>query len=388
MSLPILSQALAVSRLSLAGTLERPGPSLVIVLGIACVVAVLLSVLSVASGLSRAYVSGADPRNAIVLAAESVDEGGSSIARDTCEALLAAPGISRDDEGRAIVDCELLLALPPAKGFAEGTLFLRGVGAEASSVRPQFKIVDGRNFQTGMREIIVGVGAASVFGLKVGDAVILPDGAWQIVGAFSSGGGTLETELVSDAATVMASSRSDHFNSAIVRLEAPAAFVGFEDWIAANPSLPVFTRRQEDYYRNSAAPFMGFFTSLAYFVGAVLAIGAFFGSLNVMLGTVRARTREIVTLRVLGFHPLPIGLSVLIEAMVLSLIGAFIGSGCAWLLFSGKQSLMVHTVFRLSVTPYYFLVGIGWALAISLAGALPPALRAVGMPITKGMRES
>ena len=127
-------------------------------------------------------------------------------------------------------------------------------------------------------------------------------------------------------------------------------------------------------------------SSSAPVFGTILAIGALFGSLNVMYGTVRARTREIITLRVLGFAALPIALSVIVEATLLSLVGASIGAGSAWLLFNGKQSLVVHTVFELSVTPYFVAIGFAWALAISLTGALLPALRAVRMPVTEGMR--
>jgi len=280
------------------------------------------------------------------------------------------------------------MLLPPTEGFAEGTLLLRGVGAEALSLRPNFKIVAGRLFHAGLHELVVGVGAQNMFGLKVGDSVILPDGEWPIVGAFSSGGGILESDLVSDAATVMASARSDAFNSALVRLETPSAFDAFEHWVMDNPALTVTAERQVDFYAYSAAPFMAFFTSLAFFVATVLAIGALFGSLNVMYGTVRARTREIVTLRVFGFGALPIALSVVIEAMLLSLVGASIGVGCAVLLFNGKQSLAVHTVFELSVTPYFVAIGFAWALAISLAGSLLPALRAVRIPVTEGLRET
>jgi putative ABC transport system permease protein len=388
MSVSALTQSLAVSRLSLAGLRNRPGSSLVIVLGVACVVGVLLSVLSVAAGLSHAYENAADPNNAIILATEAVGEGGSSISRDTCATLLGAPGVAKGPDGRAVVDCEALMSLPPTEGFAEGTLLLRGVGAEALSLRPNFKIVAGRLFHPGLHELVVGVGAQNMFGVKVGDSVILPDGEWPIVGAFSSGGGILESDLVSDAATVMASARSENFNSALVRLETPGAFDEFEHWVMDNPALTVTAERQVDFYAQSAAPFMAFFTSLAFFVGAVLAIGALFGSLNVMYGTVRARTREIVTLRVFGFGALPIALSVVIEAMLLSLVGASIGVGCAVLLFNGKQSLAVHTVFELSVTPYFVAIGFAWALAISLAGSLLPALRAVRIPVTEGLRET
>ena len=227
-----------------------------------------------------------------------------------------------------------------------------------------------------------------MFSLKVGDTVILPDGEWPIVGAFSSGGGILESELVSDAATVMASTRNDNFSSVLVRLKTPSAFNEFERWITDNPALTVTAERQAEFYVRTGGPFISFFTSLAFLVATVLAIGALFGSLNITYGMVRARTREIVTLRTFGFGSLPIALSVVIEAVLLALIGASIGVACAILLFNGKQSLVVNTVFQLSVPTSFVAIGFEWALAISLIGSLLPALRAVRIPVTEGLRET
>jgi putative ABC transport system permease protein len=384
----LFNQSVAVSRLSFAALGSRSGSSLVIILGIACVVGVMLSVLSVAAGLAQASRSNTDPRNAIVLATEAFAESTSGISRDTCSTLLQAPGVAKGPDGHAVLDCEVLVSLTPPKGFAFGMLFLRGVGAEAWPLRREFKIVTGRLFRPGLHELIVGTGARKIFGLKVGGTVIMPDGEWPIVGAFSSGGGVLESEVVSDAATVMSSTRANNFNSALVRLETPDAFNVFDRWARENPALAVTAERQVDFYLRTTAAFTTFFTSLAFFIAAILASGALFGSLNVMYGRVRARTREIITLRIFGFAALPIALSVVIEAVVLSLAGASVGTACAWLLFNGKHSIVVHTVFALSVSPRLVAIGFAWALAISLVGSLLPALRAIRLPITEGLREA
>jgi len=369
------------------GLASRPGSALVVVLGVACVVGVMLSVLSVTAGLVRASRSGADSRNAIVLATEALGEGASSISRDTCSTLLQAPGVAHGPDGRAIVDCEVLQGLAP-RGFAWGMLFVRGVGDHAWPLHSDFKIVTGRLFRPGIHELAVGVGALAIFNLKVGDTVILPDGEWPIVGAFSSGGGVLESQLLADAATLTASTRANSFNSVLVRLESPDAFEAFERWIEHNPGLAVTAERQAQFYLRSVASFTRFFSSLAFFIATILAIGALFGSLNVMYGRVRARTREIITLRIFGFGALPIALSVLLEAILLSLVGASIGAVCAWLLFNGRHSVVVNTTFQLSVTPHFVVVGFAWAITIGLVGSLLPALRAVRLPITAGLRET
>ena len=143
---------------------------------------------------------------------------------------------------------------------------------------------------------------------------------------------------------------------------------------------------QAEFYRRSVGPWADFFSSLAFFIATILAIGALFGALNVLYGRVRARTQEIVTLRILGFGAVPIALSVLVEALLLALLGALIGMACAWLLVSGKRSIVVSTTFQFSLSPHFVLVGFTWAVVIALAGSILPALRAVRLPITAGMR--
>ena len=381
----VLSETVVVSRVSLASLRSRAGSSFVIVIAMACVVGVLVSVMSVASGLLRASRNGADPQNVIVLEEESINESG-SISREVSAVIVQAPGIAKGSDGRPLADAEVLINLPPSEGFAQGTLFLRGIGAAGLSLRPQLRIVSGRLFRPGLRELIVGVGAMGMFGLKVGDVVILPDGEWPIVGAFSNGGGVLESELVSDANTVMTSTRAETFNSVLVRLTNPTDFDVFKRWVTANPSLNLSVERQTDFYIRTAVPFMSFFSAIARFVAIILAIGALFGTLHIMYSSVSARTREIGTLRALGYNALPVAISIIVEAVLLSLAGALIGASIAWLLFNGKRDLVTHTVFELAVTPQLVYLGIMWALVIGLIGAMLPAVRAGRLPIADAIR--
>jgi len=367
------------------GLASHPGSALVVVFGVACVVGVMLSVLSIVAGLQLAARSGTDPRNAIVLATDAIGEGSSGVTRDTCSTLLQAPGVAHGPDGRAILDCEVLQSLMP-DGFGGGMLYIRGVGDRAWGLYPDFKITSGHAFRPGIHELIVGAGARAIFNLKVGDTVIMPDGEWPIVGSFTSGGGMLESQLLADGATLSASARVDNFSSVLVQLEKPASFAAFAHWITENPALAVTAEPQAEFYRRSVGPWAGFFTSLAFFIATILAIGALFGSLNVLYGRVRARTREIVTLRILGFGAVPIALSVLVEALLLALLGALIGMACAWLLVSGKRSIVVSTTFQFALSPHFVLVGFTWAVVIALAGSILPALRAVRLPITAGMR--
>jgi len=265
-------------------------------------------------------------------------------------------------------------------------LYVRGVGDRASGLYPDFKITSGHAFRPGIHELMVGAGAQAIFKLKVGDTVIMPDGEWPIVGSFSSGGGMLESQLLADGATLSASTRGDHFNSVLVQLEKPDRFDAFSGWIAGNPALAVAAEPQVEFYRRSVGGWVDFYTSLAFFIASILALGALLGSINVLYGRVRARTQEIVTLRIFGFGAAPIAVSVLVEALLLALLGALIGIACAWLLVNGKRSIVVSTTFQFSLSAHFVLVGFAWAAVIALAGSILPALRAVRLPITAGLR--
>ncbi len=381
----LLAQSVAVARINVMGLSSRPGSALVVVLGVACVVGVMLSVLSIVAGLQLAARSGTDPRNAIVLATDALGEGGSSVSRDACSTLLQAPGIAHGPDGRAILDCEILQSLMP-EGFGGGMLYIRGVGSRAWGLYPDFKITSGHAFRPGIHELIVGAGARAIFNLKVGDTVIMPDGEWPIVGSFSSGGGLLESQLLADGATLSASTRVDNFSSVLVQLEKAEGYAAFSRWITENPALAVAACPQAEFYRRAVGPWVGFFSSLAFFIATILAIGALLGSVNVLYGRVRARTQEIVTLRIFGFGAVPIAVSVLVEALLLALLGALIGMACAWLLVNGRRSIVVSTTFQFSLSAHFVLVGFAWAVAIALAGSILPALRAVRLPIAAGLR--
>ncbi len=308
----LISQMLVVARLSLLTLPLRKGPSLVIVICMACAVGVLLSALSVTTGLLHASEVAGSPGRAIVFSNDAYPgpggraEEGSHISQGELAILLNAPGVARYPDGKPIVEGEALALLPPVEGFAFGTLFVRGAGANSIAMRPDFKLTSGRLFQPGLHEIIVGIGAEQVFGLKVGDRVIMPDGEWPIVGAFSTGGGIMEGELLGDAATVMSAiKRTTNFSSVLVDLENPAAFDAFKNWLTSNPALSLTAERQSDYYRRVARRYSGFFTAVAYVIGVIMALGALFGSVKILHATVDSRAREIATLRAIGYDAFP-----------------------------------------------------------------------------------
>jgi putative ABC transport system permease protein len=389
----LLAQILVVTRLSLLTLPQRKGSALVIVVCMACVVGVLLSVLSVTVGLLHAYEVAGSPQRAIVFSRDALSFGGqseesSSIPPDALATLVGAPGIARDEHGEPMIEAEVLASLPPTEGFANGSLFVRGVGARGFSMRPEFKLVSGRLFQPGIHEMIVGSGARKAFGLKVGDRVIMPDGEWPIVGEFSTGGGINESELMGDQAPVMSIKRGTNVGSVLIDLQSPGAFDAFASWVTNNPALMLSVERQSEYYRRLAWKSSAFFTAVAYLSGVVMALGALFGAVKILHTAVDLRTREIATLSAIGYDPVPIAVSVVVEGMFLSLLGALAGALFAWILLDGRLETIWNAVFALTVSPGLIALGVAWALALALVGGIFPAIRGARLPVAQALRQA
>jgi len=380
-----LRQIAAVCLIGIGSLRERYGTALVVVVGMACVVGVLTSMLSLTAGLTRAYFRPEDATRAIVWAGHATFDQSRSLHPDAVDTILDAPGIARGPDGAPLADAEFLMRLLSMEGFAAGSLQLRGVGPAGLALRPAFRIVAGHLFRSGTRELVVGVGAARKLGLGVGREVRLRDGTWPIVGVFSCGGDIIESYLVGDALTVMAARRRAGFAQVIAQLVDARAYPEFQRWLTENPALSVSVERKTDYDLRIAGANTAFFTRMAYVIGAIMGLGALFGIVKIMYGAVRARTREIGTLRAIGFGATPVVMSVLAEAALLGAIGALLGSAIAWLIFDGRD-MWVWGAFKLRVSPALWLLGLKWALITSLLGGLFPALRAGGLPPSKALR--
>jgi len=381
----VITQTLVLTRLGLLGLLERKWSSLVLVGSVACVVGVLISMLSVTDGMLRAYRLGEDPQMAIVLGPDNATEWGHGIAASDIGTILDAPGIARGPDGHPLADPEVLLSVPPAGPYLIGGPVLRGIGTAGLAMHPRLIIVEGRQFHSGQHELTIGIAAARVFDLRVGDLIPLPGGTWPIVGSFTDGGSTLEGLFLADADTVLAAGRTTGYGSVLVKLVSPDAFDAFSQWVSTNPALKESAEPLTSYLQRGAHQFSAFFTALAYAVGSIMALGALFGTVKLMYAAVSVRTREIATLRAIGYEPLPVALSVLLETAVLALTGALIGSTVAWLLFDGKLTIQARNVFVLSVSGNLFALGVAWALVLAVLGALPPAMRAARCSVSDAL---
>ncbi len=303
-----ISQVISVSLFNVRTVHKRLGSSLTAVLGIAGVVAVMVAVLSIAQGIQRAMESSSAPENVIVLRSGATAEMMSGLGGDDVRFISEAPGIARNEDG-AIASAELFVIIDVKKQSTgtDANVPLRGVTRAAPAVHQEFSIVEGRMFEWGLNELVVGVGASREFrGLKVGDSIEVANEQWPVVGLFESGGGVSEAEIWVDAAVLQtAYRRGNSYQSVYAKLESPDGFQDFKDALTADPRLNVRPMREEDYYAEQSELLYNVVTGLGKLIAVIMGIGAIFGALNTMYTAVAARAREIATLRALGFTPVP-----------------------------------------------------------------------------------
>ncbi|UGB38500.1 ABC transporter permease [Frateuria soli] len=377
---------------------QRVGSSSVVVVGIAGVVAVLVSLLAMGVGYSEALSSSGSADTAIVMRDGSASEVSSVLEHDAIVAIAEAPGIARDKSGKPIASPELVVAanLPLSDGSGdEGSVQLRGVGEQAWAVRPDVKIVAGRKFQPGLRELVAGKGAQRQFaGLEPGSQIKLGSQMWTVTGIFAAGNAT-DSELWGDADVVASAyRRGSSRTSVFARLTGASAFAGFKAALKGDPRLQVDVQTTLDYFSKQSEQTTQAIRIIGIVVGVIMAIGAVFGALNTMFAAVAGRAREIATLRAIGFRGTPVVVAVMLETMLLALLGGVLGGVLAWLAFNGfsASTLAAGTTaqmsFQLHVTPALLWTGIKWALAIGFIGGLFPAVRAARLPVTTALRES
>jgi putative ABC transport system permease protein len=390
----MFKQLSAVSLMSLQTLPQRIGASSVIVIGIAGVVAVLVSVLAMGAGFRHTLADSGRADRAIVLRGGSDAELNSNLTRTDIATISNAPGLAKDADGKALLSSELVTVvnIPKIDTGTDANVTLRGVGLKLTEVRPEMKIVSGRMFRPAVRELIVGAGAAKQFrGLTVGSVLQLRNADWTVTGVFTSNGDVHESELLADVDTVESSIERNGYSSAVAMLTGPADFTRFKDALTTDPQLKVDVQREPDYYAAQSKPLTKAINVIGNTVAIIMAIGAMFGALNTMYSAVAARGLEIATLRAIGFGALPVLLSVMIEALLLSLLGGVIGASLAWLFFNGHSvstlgGAFAQVVFQLTVTRSLIVTGIIWACIIGLLGGFFPALRAARLPVAEALR--
>jgi len=378
-----LGQTGTVTKLGLSTMRNRLGASLVVVIGMACAVGALLSILSLSTGVMNVVSHGHKDR-AVVMSQGAQFEGASTIKRADLGAISDAPGILKATDGKPAVSAELFSDVMVYKK-SDGLftyMTVRGIGPEALSIRPEIHIVKGRMFQPGKFEVVVGKNMPNLYkDVAIGDRVDLPQGRWTVVGVYESGGDIMEgSTALTDADTLASAMRAPAFKSVWVRLASPADFASLKKALTSNPSLAVEMTSEAAYLQREGANITAVLTAIAFVVGGIMGLGAMFGALNTMYSAVRTRTVEIATLRAIGFSGTAVVISVIFESLLLAGAGAAIGAGLAWLAFNGNLHAIGGTAIRLAVTPRVAADAIVFAALLGLVGGLFPALRAARLP--------
>lgn len=362
--------------------------TLLAMIGIALVVGVLVSLLSMASGLRAAFRPTGSAQNAILLQKGAQSEIGSSISKETFETLALDPRVER-----ASPELVTVIALPKQSNGQLSNVTVRGVTPAAFDVRSGIHIVQGRRMKRGTFELIVGRQAQNHFrGLNLGGRPSLMKREFEVAGVFTADGSALESEVWLDYdAMASALNRAGSESTITVRLRDPATLPSLNRELDTNPRYQLYAVPELQFYEEQAGPTAGFIQSLAAFVSIVMGIGAVFAAMNTVYAVVASRTREIGTLRALGFSPYAILAAFVLEGVFLATAGGLIGCLCSFSMQALKTSMsanLADVVFGFRVTPVDVLCGIVFAAVLGAIGSFLPALRAARVPVSAALRES
>jgi len=391
-----IKQTFAVTLLNLQTIPQRFGSSGVAIVGIAGVVIVLVSVLSIAQGFSAAMEQTGSPSRALVMRSGADSEMTSGLGATEVDLIKQAPGLLRDGQ-TAVASAELyvVIDIPKIGTNSPANVPMRGVEPQATAVRNEFSIVEGRMFQFGTNEVVVGRGASVNFqGLKVGNTIRSGQNTWEVVGMFETDGSVAETEIWCDSKILQgAYRRGNTYQTVLAHLDSSDSFDRFRDSLTSNPQVNVQVRRETEYYAQQSRALSSLIRNIGFGIAALMGIGAVFGAILTMYTAVSTRAREIATLRALGFNTTSVLVSVLSESIALAAIGGAIGGVLAYVAFNGYQtstmnfSTFSQVAFAFQVTPQLLGMGLTYALAMGLIGGLFPALRAARLPIPSALRE-
>jgi putative ABC transport system permease protein len=377
-----IAQTLAVLALNIRTIPARLSSSGVAIIGIAGVVVVFVSVLSIAAGFQAAMQGSGSPDRALVLRSGADSEMTSGLSGADVDVIKQAPGIRRDGKA-ALAAAELMVIIDLPKMVtpdAPANVPVRGISAESIPMRTEFSMVEGRMFEFGTNEVIAGRAASGQFvNLKVGDTVVTGQNRWNVVGIFEVDGGVAETEIWIDARVLQgAYRRGNTYQSLLAQLDSRDSYDAFRDYLTSNPQLNVSIRRENEYYASQSQALTRLIRTVGYGIAGLMGIGAVFGAILTMYTAVATRAREIATLRALGFNTGSVLVSVLAESMVLGLIGGSIGGAAAYLAFNGYQTSTMNfqtfsqVAFAFRVTPELLIMGLTYALLMGLIGGLFP----------------
>ena len=370
--------------------------TVVAVLGIAGTVGVFVAMLSMAKGFKTTLVSSGSPRNAIVLRGGATSEMESAINLDQVHIIEDEPGVARDASGPLVSPEVVVIANFPLKATGtDANVQVRGVSPKALEVRDSAKIVSGRFFQPGLNELVVGRNVPGTYsGFELGSKVRFGGGEWTVVGVFDAGGSAFDSEIWCDSTVLddVYKRPPNIFQSVTARLTSAEAFTGFKDKLTSDPRVTLQASRELDYYEKQSRSITTLIEVLGTMVALVMGIGAVLAALNTMYSAVAERSREIATMRALGFGTGSVVMSFVFESLCIALVGGLVGCICVLKLngmTSGTMNWQTfsHLAFAFRVTPLLLAEGLIFALLMGLAGGVPPAIRAANARIAVALRE-
>jgi putative ABC transport system permease protein len=387
MSNPI-QQSLVMIRANLGSLRRRLWISLSMILSIALVVAVLIGFLAMARGFETTLSSAGSSSVAIVLGGGSNIETGSEISAEDISNLRATrdrTGVVRQADGNMMLSRELLL---PVDVRGDQTLSLRGMDPEGQSLRQTSALSSGRLFTPGSREIVVGETIAREFpGFGLGEKIRLGTVDWTVTGHFSAGGSAFESEIWADLDAVQSAfSRQSEVQTLRLRLDKPEAITTLQATLDRTAKTPLRAISEAEFYAAQAEGTSRLIRLFGWPIALLMAIGATAGALNTIMSSVSDRAMEIATVRVIGFSRFSAFTATWVEALILSLIGAAIGTAASWLIFNGWQASTLganqtRLAFQLSVTPGLMLQAASLAMCIGVFGGAVPAYTAARLPL-------
>ena len=391
----MLRQALAITSMNLRSIPERWAPSLVIVIGLAGVVAVFTALLAMYTGFESTLKATGRTDAVIIMRGGSDAELNSGLDREQTDLIKQAPGIRQASDGKPLASGEVVVIAELMRKDdprSSSNITVRGVDPEAFELRPNLKIVAGRRFTPGLRELIVGSGVLKQFaGANLGATVRMRGSQWTVVGVFDSGDAH-DSELWADINVARSTFGRGGSSSVLAALDGAAGFERVKNGLAADPRLNVDVIREQDYFSGQTREFRRTIGTLAGIVTVIMGLGAVFAALNSMYAAVATRGKEIGTLRAIGFGGTPVLVSVLVEALLLALAGGILGALIAYALFNNFSVATLgqnftQVVFSFKVTPELVVRGLVIAVLIGMIGGFMPALRAARLPVTTALRE-
>jgi putative ABC transport system permease protein len=383
----LAKQYFALLRMNLAGIPARLGLVCTIVIGVACAVGVLVSMLAMGVGAHREATGNVSPLRATLTSIDAPSPDQSNIAKEAAALIRDLPGIRRNAQGKPIVVFQVTVnVMARSKIDHTQTGFpLMGMSPGLTDYSPELHLTAGRMFKPGLHELIASNKCVREYtDFAVGDKRHLRGGEWLVVGNFDLS--STVCLVFGDGDTILSAFGRDTYNQANVMLQSPATFADLNNALKANPSLHLKVQHEADIFKLYTQQLDGILNFVSYFVGTIMAVAATIGAANSLYAIVDGRRRELATLRAVGFSSAPILAAIMSESILLALPGALIGALVSWLLFDGLRASPFGQSFQLAVTPSLALLGLGWALGMGIIGGLLPALRAARVPVTVALR--